>query len=60
MVRQGGVIQEFLDTIAQRESLWISQLFAANAASAEATMEHAFNRIGTQTIANATNLSACK
>jgi hypothetical protein len=32
MVRQGGVIQEFLDTIAQRESLWISQLFAADAA----------------------------
>jgi hypothetical protein len=60
MVRQGGVIQEFLDTIAQRETLWISQLFAADAADAEATMDHAFNLIGTQTIANATNLSACK
>jgi hypothetical protein len=48
MVRQGGVIQEFLDTIAQRESLWISQLFAADNAHAQATMDHAFTLPGVQ------------
>ncbi len=48
MVRQGGVIQEFLDTIAQREALWIKQLFAADGDEAATMLDLALPGIGPQ------------